>query len=117
MDIKGFTVDGTNIVKIVQHADDCTNTLKDEESLENTLHVIEVFSHVSGLKLKSVKSECILISLFVQTYSNETHIQGVKITNSCVKSLGVYLGYDKDLCYHNNWTSKLEKLGIILSVW
>ena len=54
---------------------------------------------------------------FVQTYSNETHIQGVKITNSCVKALGVYLGYDKDICYYHNWTSKLEKLERILSVW
>ena len=116
-DIKGFTVDGTDAVKIVQHADDCTNALKDEKSLEKTLHIIEEFSHVSGLKLNLEKTECILTGSFVQTYSNETHIQGVKITNSCVKALGVYLGYDKDICYYHNWTSKLEKLERILSVW
>ena len=102
---------------MVQHADDCTNTLKDEESLEKTLHIIEEFSYVSGLKLNLEKTECILTGSFVQTYSNETHIQGVKITNSCVKALGVYLGYDKDICYYHNWTSKLEKLERILSVW
>ena len=28
IDIKGFTVDGTGTVKIVQHADDCTNTTR-----------------------------------------------------------------------------------------
>ena len=51
-DSKRFTVvDGTDAVKIVQHADDCTNALKDEESLEKTLHIISEFSHVSGLKL------------------------------------------------------------------
>ena len=61
-DIKGVTVDGTDIVKIVQHADDWTNTLKYETSLENTLYVIEEFSHASGLKLNlEKKSECNLI--------------------------------------------------------
>ena len=72
-DINGFTVDETDIVKIVQHADDCTNTLKDEKSLENTLHVKEECSHVSGLKLIWKKTECILTGSFVETYSNETH--------------------------------------------
>ena len=45
------------------------------------------------------------------------YIRGVRITNSCIESLGIYIGHDKTECYEKNWTSKLEKLERILSVW
>ena len=54
---------------MVQHADDCTNTLKDEESLEKTLHIIEEFSYVSGLKLNLEKTECILTGFFLYKHT------------------------------------------------
>lgn len=50
-------------------------------------------------------------------YSNDSHIHGVKITKTCIKSLGIYLGHDRIECYEQNWISKLEKLEKILSVW
>lgn len=34
-----------------------------------------------------------------------------------VLSLWVYLGHNYKECYEKNWTSKLEKLERILSVW
>ena len=38
---------------------------------------------------------------------------GVKINTTCLKTLGVYIGHDKELCYRNNWIrciSDMEKL-------
>ena len=63
------------------------------------------------------KTECLLTGKFIERYLNENHIFGVKIAKSHVKSLGIYLGHDKDFCYEMNWTNKLEKLERILSVW
>ena len=104
-------------LKIVQHADDCTNLLKDINSLEKALNTICEFSKVAGTKLNMEKTECLLTGNLIDMYQNEEHIAGVRIAKNYVKSLGVYLGHDKNICYEMNWTSKLEKLEKILSVW
>ena len=65
-DIKGFTVDG---IEIVQHAVDSTNTLKDENSLENTLQVIKEFSHVSGLKLNLKKKQSVFLQVHLYKHT------------------------------------------------
>jgi hypothetical protein len=118
-DIKGLTFnDNTdNIIKIVQHADDCTNMLKDTNSLKKTLETINEFSNKAGTKLNLDKTECLLTGSFLSTYSRENSIHGVKIAKKYVKSLGVYLGHDEKECYDKNWISKLEKLERTLSVW
>ena len=74
------------------------------------------FSNVAGPKLNLNKTECLLTGTYVNTFSNDNHIHGVKIAKN-VKCLGVYLGHDKEICYTGNWTNKLEKLEKILSVW
>lgn len=74
-------------------------------------------SKTAGPNLNIEKTECILTGKFIKTYETETVIEGVKINRKSIKSLGIYLGHDKDECYNKNWTSKLEKLSRILSVW
>lgn len=50
-------------------------------------------------------------------YANESFIiSGIRTTKTCAKSLGIYIGHDKTVCYEKNWISKLEKLEKILSV-
>lgn len=70
-------------IKIVQCADEYTNTLKDTNSLKKANGTI------TDLK----------------TYSNDSHIHGVKLSKTCVKSLGIYLGHHTIECYEK----KLDK--------
>ena len=106
-----------NNIKIVQHADDCTNMLKDTNSLIKLLEMIANFSNVAGPKLNIEKTECLLTGKYINIYSKDSYLHGIKITKTCIKSLGIYLGHDKIECYHKNWTNRLEKLEKILSVW
>mgnify|MGYP000527767340 FL=1 len=91
--------------------------LKDTNSLRKAIETITEFSKVAGPKLNLEKTECLLTGSFIDMYSNDSHIHGIKITKTCIKSLGIYLGHDKTVCYEKNWISKLEKLEKILSVW
>lgn len=52
-DINGLTFNENSgkIIKIVQHADDCTNMLKDTNSLKNAIEIINDFSKMAGPKL------------------------------------------------------------------
>jgi hypothetical protein len=105
-----------NNLKIVQHADDCTNLLREPNSLKIALGIVNEFSNVAGPKLNLNKTECLLTGSYVNTFADDNHIHGVRIAKN-VKCLGVYLGHDKEICYTGNWTNKLEKLERILSVW
>ena len=51
--IEGFTFgnDNEHEIKVVQHADDCTLPLKNDNSMNHALREIESFSRVYGMKL------------------------------------------------------------------
>ena len=114
-EIKGFTKDGmTDEVKIIQHADDCTLPLKDEKSLKVAIHEIEIFSKFSGMKLNLSKTECILLGPLKGRYKK---IEGVTVNESCVKTLGIYVGYNKKMCYDNNWTKTVNDIEKLFESW
>jgi hypothetical protein len=46
-----------DILKIIQHADDCILPLKDKQSLKYSIEVMENFSKVSGMKLNMSKTQ------------------------------------------------------------
>lgn len=91
--------------------------LKDTNSLKKAIEIINKFSKMAGPKLNLGKTECLLTGSFIEIYANENSIHGVKINKNSVRSLGIYLGHNYKECYEKNWTSKLEKLERILSVW
>lgn len=97
--------------------DDCINMLKNINFLRKVIEIIIEFSKVVGFKFNLEKIECLLIGLFIDMYFNDFYIYGIKIIKICIKLFGIYLGYDKIVCYEKNWISKLEKLEKILSVW
>lgn len=101
-------------IKMIQHADDCTSMVKDIKSLKKVLKTILEFSKVAGPKLNIEKTECLLTGPLVNKYAEETYIRGVRITNSCIKSLGIYIWHDKSECYEKNWTSYLEKRNLTI---
>ena len=117
-DIRGFNIteddEGTNDIKIVQHADDCTLSLKDELSMELAISEINMFSNVSGMKLNVSKTECILLG---NLKNMDVNTFGIKVNTNCLKTLGVYVGHDKELCYRNNWIRCIADMEKLLESW
>ena len=71
--------------------------------MRKAIETITEFSKVAGPKLNLEKTECLLTGSFIDMYSNDSHIHGIKMTKTCLKSLGIYLGHDKTVC--------MEKIG------
>ena len=115
--VEGFTFGNNNEheIKVVQHADDCTLPLKNEKSMDHALREIDYFSRVSGMKLNISKTECILMGSLKDNPNVQTH--GVKINKTCIKTLGVYIGHDKELCYQNNWIKYISDMEKLFESW
>jgi hypothetical protein len=113
-DIKGIIM-GNNEHKIVQYADDATICLRDLQSINKVIQIINTFSTYAGLKLNINKTKGIwlgsLKDLGLLRYQNITW------TGNPVKLLGIYLGHNKDKCNTYNWLSKIEKMQKCLDYW
>ena len=115
--IKGFTLDTNNEIeiKVIQHADDCTLPLKNSESMFHALQEINAFTKVSGMKLNMSKTECLLTGALKNNPNILIH--GVKVNKTCIKTLGVYIGHDKELCYQNNWIKCISDMEKLFESW
>ena len=94
-------------LKYVQHADDLTLMLKDELSVSKALEIVNSFCGHAGSKLNLQKTECILLGNLKNKYDKT---DGIKVTNSAVKCLGIYLGHNQDECYTKNWLEKYDEV-------
>ena len=111
--VQGFKV-GNNEFKVSQYADDTTLFLKNFNSLDQALAILNVFENVSGLKLNKAKCEGILLGNLKDA---ETEYNGIQFTNNPVKYLGIFIGHDKVKCEELNWLPKIKKLEACLEVW
>ena len=66
------------------------------------------------MKLNMSKTECILLGPLKGRYKN---IEGVTVNGSCVKTLGIYVGPDKKMCYDNNWTKTVNDIEKLFESW
>ncbi len=112
-EIKGFKTPSREI-KTSLYADDNTLLLDGLDSLEQALEVVRVFSDVAGPKINLEKSEGILLGPLKNTLNS---FKGVYFTNEAVRCLGIYVGHNKDSCFENNWTKKLDKIETTLEAW
>ena len=101
-------------IQILQHADDTTLPLADETSVKNAIEVVNMFSYVSGMTLNIDKTECILLSPLKDRYDK---LHGVRMTNSAVKILGIYIGHDAAECNEKNWIQRIQRLEKLLDSW
>ena len=67
------------------------------------------------MKLNIEKTEVILLGNLKRYDKDEIH--GFKINKSYVKCLGVYIGHDKDMCFYNNFTQKIEDISKLVHTW
>ena len=101
-------------IHVSQLADDTTLFLKNENAVTDCLRKVEKFGNVSGLKLNKDKTE----GLWLGGGSNRHDgFAGINWDKNCIKTLGVYFGYDKKETEIKNWSSKIESIKSTLNQW
>jgi len=111
--IKGMNI-GSKERKLSQYADDSTLTLTNLDSIDAVMKTIYDFCDVSGMKLNIEKTEGIWLG---SLKDNPSIYHGIQFTSNAVRILGIYLGHDQEKCYHENWTSRINKLKNCIHVW
>ena len=106
-DIPGIKINDTTEIKTIQHADDLTLSLKNEDSLRNSLDEIQSFCNITGTKVNITKTQCILLGGLKNKHNN---LFGIDVANQAIKCLGVYIGHDKKECYNMNWVKTIDDM-------
>ena len=116
-DIKGITVNGSEVI-ISQYADDTTLILDgSRRSLTTSLKVLNLFSEISGLRLNHKKTEALLIGANADSEEKLCPEIELKWMRDKVKTLGVWLSTDPVLMMKANYDEKLTKLKASLGCW
>ena len=115
--IKGITVNNTEI-KLSQYAEDTTLILNvNQDSLSTALGTVENFGNFSSLKLDDKKTEALWIGSMVGKKGKlllEKFLNSLKIK---VKVLGAWISTDPAVTLKLNYTEKVDKIRNILSCW
>ena len=113
-DIPGIKINEITEIKTIQHADDLTLSLKNEDSLRKSLDEIQSFCNVTGTKVNITKTKCILLGGLKDRHNN---LFGIDVTNHAIKCLGVYIGHDKNDCYNMNWVKSINDMEKLFESW
>ncbi len=119
--IKGINVkNGTESrnVLITQFADDMTLFRDGLNSFNNSVHIIELFGNICGLRLNRTKSE----AMWIGQSRNSTHAIGnVKLLigpKSLIRILGVHFSSHHEASLIKiNWSSKIDRMKKIVLSW
>ena len=114
---RGLTVCGEEI-KLSQYANDTTLNLDgSEESLRESLKLLDDFGKMSGLKLNCGKTEALWIGSKTNCNLRLCPENNFKWPFKKVKALGVWLSTDAEITVSQNYKEKLEKMRAILGCW
>ena len=115
--VKGIKVKDTNhSIKILQYADDGVLFLNDENEMRSAIEIINMFGKFAGTLLNMNKCE----GLWIGTYKerqNDCKLFNIKWPLDPIRCLGIYIGHNKKENETLNWSSKLEKIQILLNRW
>ena len=108
-EIRGITVKDKEI-KLSQYADDTTLILDgSEESLLESLKIIEHFGNIFGLRLYDKKTEALWIGARVNWDFKLCPEKNFKWPKKKVRALGVWLSTDPDVTISLNYKEKMEE--------
>ena len=110
--IQGLTF-GEAEIKLTQFADDTTLFLKNYESLNVSLGLLEHYQYCAGLKLNKDKSEIVQLG----TPSIKLLKHGLKLVKGPIKTLGVWIGNSCAETCKINFDERLKKLNNLLNMW
>ena len=111
--IKGLKI-MNQMIKLLQYADDTLGIVQDEISAQHFLQVIIDFGHISGLTLKMTKTEAVWLGVNRNRTDKPLNIRWPALP---IKVLGVYFGYDRELCEKRNFGDKIDKAKQIINMW
>ena len=111
--IKGLTFKNITIT-ITQMADDTTLFLKDLNSVQKCLKILNHFSKCAGLKLNKDKTEA--FQLGINTHAIKDKF-GLKWVNGPIKVTGIWVGKNIKSLSVSAIEEKIQKLKVLLNMW
>ncbi len=112
--ITGITVGETEI-KLSQLADDTTVFVSDVDSVKNTLHCLQDFYMLSGLKLNIEKTVAMGIGSLQGLRPEDT--LGLSWTDGPITTLGVTISSDPDIVHDLCFTPCIRNAVNVLNIW
>ena len=114
--IRGVNVDGIDI-KLQIFADDLTGFVRNEQSFNRFLDIIEEFGECSGLRINYDKTEILFLGNQLPKHVNDgTEIRKAKVKRA-VKILGVHFTYDVALKQKLNFDEIMHSIKENLKLW
>ena len=121
--IKGINVE-TKEIKSTQYADDTTVFVRDEESVEQLLRLLDEFKLISGLEINTFKTE----AMWLGCWRDETHtpsnfkwpkepIYHISYIPIIYTYLGIYFSYNTEHANKLNFEEKINNLEKTLNGW
>ena len=105
-------------IKFLQYADDSTILVRDEESIFETLNIIEQFSVFSGLKLNRNKTQAIWMGCWKYKRKEIANVKWNTYPDNKIKILGIYFKSDQQIHeITKNWEPKFTKCENIIKTW
>ena len=115
--VKGIVINGKEI-KLSQYADDTTFVLNgSEESLKESLNLLDTFGKASGLRLNCSKTEALWIGSNARSDFKICRERNFKWPKEKVKTLGVWISTNPGTTLSQNYNEKLERVKAILGCW
>ena len=117
--IKGINIDSgphTIELKISQFADDTALLLLDENQIEHVFSVVNNFENLAGLKLYVDKTEGLWLGSS-KYRQNNCKIMNIKWPTTPIRYLGVFIGYEEEMCFQKNWEEKIISMEKLFDVW
>ena len=111
--IKGIHV-GEKEIKVSLYADDTTAFVRDLDSVDHLLTLLDNFKNLSGLEINTTKSE----GLWLGRWKNKTETPfGFRWPRDPIKALGIFFSYDINKTNELNFAEKIRNLEKTLNSW
>ena len=99
------------------YADDATFFLNDLESVECLVNTLKFFYKFSDLKPNYDKCEIAGIGVKKGALGALWGMKAVDLTKECVKILGIYFSYNKEVMNDKNFVDTVGKIEKLLNIW
>ena len=104
--IKGINV-GEKEIKVSLYADDTTFFVRDLDSVDHLLTLLDNFKKLSGLEINTTKSE----GMWLGQWKNKTETPfGFRWPRDPIKALGLFFSYDINKTNELNFAEKIRNL-------